>query len=259
MHGRFLFILFTIFLASCFTGLNAESFDIRASASTCDMTELYERTEYQAYNYGLADILTMGDNYQLTRNHHLLINPLDLGDSMQVYGADSWDSLHIILTCTSAGFFVSGDTLYFKVHKILTAWTEGVGLGASDTCGACWDSANATGYTGCAGDPAAWTSEGAESDGNDRAAAYEFTDSLYLLGAEVDGDSTITIRVSGATLTDTLGDYGVGVYMSTQYPSTCDARFNIASDDNTAEADRPLFRVFYTPGSEVVKWYHWEG
>ncbi len=226
-------------------------------ATDCRATFINGRSGKSLTNFGQVNFVRSGYYYGEIRG---LIDFEALADSMRQVVNDSgsvtWDSA--IVGLTHYNVTAPDDSIYVSVYKVIRMWEEGLGDGAlgsgKDTCGACWDSANAAGYSGCSGTAADWGTDGCDNTGNDRSSTREtfgsHADSILIH----DGISTgtpVDFYISGSTVTDTLGEGLIFIPVDYGDPSPptnnpCIATFY--SDDYTTIASRqPKITVYYTP------------
>lgn len=209
--------------------------------------KIWSKATEKNYNYGAAIYLNIGNNYGEYRS---LIWFETLADSMKQVVTDSggvtWDSA--VLTLTVANLTSEDDSVYVSLYKIIRDWEEGDGTTeGEDTCGVCWDSANAIDYTDCSGSQADWGTDGCDNTTTDRSATRETCsgriDSILVEDADESG-ATKTFGISSATITDTL-KYGL-LLMPVAMTETTSPYGGFYSEDYGTALRRPKIQVWYT-------------
>ncbi len=207
-------------------------------------------------NWGEGDYLWVGQGWA-DRFARTLYYPSSLADSMRDIGTATWDSAIVGLVFTEDEMtWETADSVFISVFKITEpAWEEGNGTNHNlnagfDTCGVMWDSANATDYTGCAGSPTDWS-----SDGGDHSATREtfgsHADSILVRGSETSSGDTIYFYISGATIADTMGNKAGLLFKHVAIGGSGGfaQKANFNSDDYKTASRKPFITVYYTLGA----------
>ena len=239
------------------------SFTIDSSSAT-EFTYIYAYDDQ--YNYGGIFGAKFGDGYVPgTRTYNALIRFPDLADSMREHGAGkqiTWDSAKIGLYIDASGNLSSGvsipDSLIVTPHKITTAgWQKGTSNG-SDGGGVTWDSASATG-TGSVPDNLDWTSNGGDYSATiETCCDYEEKgDSIVWVGGEDVADDTVYVGISGATISDTMGNDG-GIELISRVvdgDAASNSVFLVFGNSNMTSNEQkwPTITVYYTIGWDSTK------
>jgi len=251
------FIMILILLTAVIA--QADSFTI--DSVDCDMAGIYSFLPQN--NIGAYPLALVGQAYTSRLKSLVLRPPSAFNDSMIAHDDVTWDSLIIILTAQYASKPITDNDSVCVVGYVLMqdAWVEGAGsiTDGKDTCGVCWDSANSTGHTGCAGDATDWNTNGAEGVGTDREdnrlqwlVDGSYQDSIWFDSTYQAGDS-IRIKVTGSDLTDTLNNAGILLKHIHVVDNESDntMMFSFNSDDCGLAVWRPTFIAYYTAGGEA--------
>jgi len=236
-------VLMLLLAVSAFGG----EFTITGSAANTDAARLEKNSPRR--NAGTNADLTVGDNFiPQTRTNNSIIRFNTYDDSMRAVGAATWDSARVGLVLDIMPD--ADDSVCVTAFKVTTAgWIEGGGLN-TDTCGVSWDSANAIGYTDCAGDALDWTTDGGDYSAT-RETNANHPDSLWISTTVHSVDDTVYFYISSATVSDTMGNHAGILIRAIQYANTNadnDCILSFDSDDQTSR--RPFLTVWYTTGGE---------
>ena len=236
---------------------------VLADSFTIDSLDLEMTAISQYYplrNYATSITLSLGDQLMSSRDINILFRDSVAYDSIANHSGVTWDSLIIgIIIHGNSLEQATNDTLGLSAYVLLQPlWVEGLGAGATDTCGACWDSANATSYTSCTGSNTDWTTNGALGSGTDHdasplqirlgsAGGYDDTLKIDSLTAVTAIDDTIFIKVPGTDVADSLNQAGILLIGSYQV-GTGDCNITIRTDEYS-NPSKPFSIYYFTEGA----------
>lgn len=227
------------------------SFTISGTATLVDAARLYKQNP--VLQYGKHADLDLGDTFiPQTRTDRFVIRFNTLPDSMITVGAAIWDSARIGLVIDALPDTANRDSLCATAHKITTAlWVEGLGTG-QDTCGVKWDSANATGYSGCSGSPLDWTSDGGDFSAT-RETYGSHADSLWISKDIQLEDDTVYFYISSATVSDTMGNKAGILIQHIQFANNADNDCSVIFDSDDQSGKEPFLEVWWSTVGEAAQ------
>ena len=251
---------YVIMILCLLTAVIAQADSFTIDSVDCDMAGIYSFLPQN--NIGARTTQSVGQDWTARFRSLVFRPPSAFNDSMIAHDDVTWDSLIIILTAQYAAKPMTDNDSVCVVGYVLiqNAWVEGAGGGTDgvDTCGVCWDSANSTGHTDCAGDATDWNTNGAEGVDTDREdnrlqwlVSGSYQDSIWFDSTYQAGDS-IRIKVTGSDLTDTLNNAGILLKQIQVVDNEEDHEVMISfnADDCATAVWRPTFIAYFTEGGE---------
>ena len=250
-------LLFLLLLTGLAFGATGSIAITSPAASLVDCTVIDNETDYKNYNFGASPYIAVA-LWEAGVPQVTLLRFNTLADSMRhVVASDAgtavtWDSAIVTFTLRNSGFLdlAANETTFVAFYKLRRAFGEGTvsadyggaGLGCS------YLRADST-----AGARVLWGTAGCLNTSNDRYATKETIASRSIDTRLVYGQTTgtITVPISGATVTDTLGGTvagGLGVVLDVvrTAPSNNTFYHEFASDDLAIASGRPAITAYWT-------------
>jgi hypothetical protein len=179
---------------------------IQGSAANLDMAQITD--SMPSYNYGAFTSGKIGKEGGNSKVYGILYYWNTLKDTLRIYSTKQIDSAKQMNKIQAVG--TAGDSVFASLYPIKRAWSEGLGTSSGngyDTCGASWDSANATHWGGCSGTAADWGTDGCNNTTSDRSSTREVVtghpDSTLFTAGPADNNDTLPLYISGVTIGDT--------------------------------------------------------
>jgi hypothetical protein len=250
-----IWILLLVFIVWANTACAGNFSITSANTADIDMSFINDGTGDTKKNAGAATSGKIGNYYGDYMK--ILIRFNTLADSMQQVYADSgevtWDSAKVTINAKN---YRDADSMWIVAYKIIReGWVEGVVSDVSgiDSCGVCWDSANAVNYVGCAGVTEEWGTAGCDNITTDRSNTREtigsHPDSILIVTAVyLDYD----IYISQPTIADTMGGGILIDYVAIGVDDLNPLIF-VYSDDYAGATVRPELQVWYHVGAESFR------
>lgn len=246
-------IFLGVLLVACNSARGGQITITSPAAADVKFNDISQYGSSAYYNYG-GYVNVFSGTEATGREHRGLLHFLTLATLMKQVETDSgyavtWDSgivsLSIRKTFTS---IAENETLYVGFYKLEHSWGEGTANGAIGL-GACWVNSDSTSGVAATVWLAAGCSDTTVAGGRDHSGTVETITSrtgdtkITIADTVGTGQVTKTFPISGATVTDTLNNYGL-LLATTRLVGNATTYVDFWSDDGSA-ALRPSGTFYF--------------